>query len=368
LGLGIDRKFWAPHVGKRLHGAMMQLLHWSRRDGQSIFDDETGSRLEPAFLERLAELCGSRRTENITHHWLPNYRAKRSAGEKLKVGGKLPEPSTHSEWAQSSLLRSNWSRSATSLAVLWNDPALHVELSIGNEVLALGRWRTEIRCNGDEVPAHAPWEEVCWITDEDGVYLELEQQLAPGVSLQRQMFLAREDRFLLIADALLGTHDSKWEYSMSLPLLPHVAFEPAAETSEGLLNTRHGIFRVFPLALPEWRSAARGAELTQTQQGLTLRQSITGTGMFAPIWIDLDPRRQSVPCTWRQLTVAQDRHILTRDQAAGYRVQVGKQQWLIYRSLGEKGNRTILGHNLITDYLIARFQRNGAIDPLVEIE
>lgn len=368
LGLGVDRKFWGPTVAKRLRAAMMQVLHWTRRDGRALFDDDADGRIEPAFMGKLAELFGSRRAETVTRCWLPSYRARLQVGAKPRHGAKLPDPAAHSEWGQASLLRSDWSRSAATLAVLWNEPALQVELAIGNETLALGRWQTELRCDGELVPLQASWEEVCWLSDDDGVYLELEQHLGQGLTWQRQLLLAREDRFLLIADAILGVAPHRWDYCASLPVLPHVAFEPAEETTEGSLNTRHGAFRVFPLALPEWRIAARGCELASTSQGLTLRQSQTGAGLFAPLWIDLDPRRQSAPCTWRQLTVAEDRNILPRDRAVGYRVQVGKQQWLIYRSLGEHGNRTLLGHNLITDYLVARFQRDGEVDTIVEIE
>jgi len=368
LGLGVDRNFWAPTVAKRLRTAMLQMVHWTRRDGSSVFDEEADARLEPAFLERLTTLFGSRRGAGEIRFWLPSYRVLPEVDAKAKPRRKLPEPAVHSEWGQASLLRSDWSRSAATLAVLWHDATAKIEFSIGNEILALGNWRTELRRDGELLSPSAAWEEVCWISDDDGVYLELEQQLAPGVSLQRQMLLAREDRFLLIADAVMGMTSAKWDYSSSLPLAPHVAFEPAGETTEGALNTKHGAYRVFPLALPEWRLAARGCELSQSSQGLTLRQSHTGTGLFAPLWIDLDPRRQSAPYTWRQLTVAEDRQILPRDVAVGYRVQVGKRQWLIYRSLGERGNRTLLGHNLITDYLVARFQRNGEVEAIVEIE
>lgn len=366
LGRGVDRTFWAPSVAKRLHDVFTQLLHWTRRDGTPLLVG--GAKLEPLFMEQLTALFGTGRTVRLTHAWLPSYRVKQTAPTKIKPRGKLPDASIHSEWAQASLLRSDWTRSAVTLAMRWNEPSPAMEISLGSELVASGNWRTEIRRDGELLNLRQPWEEVCWVSDDDAVYLELEQQLAPGLSLQRQILLAREDRFLLIADAVLGAAAARWEYSTSIPLLPHVAYEPATETTEGNLHTRNGAFHVFPLALPEWRSGLRGAELVQNSSDLTLRQNTTGASLFAPLWMDLDPRRQSAPYTWRQLTVAEDRMILPRDRAVGFRVQVGKKQWLIYRSLGEHGNRTLLGHNLITDYLVARFHRNGEVDALVEIE
>lgn len=76
----------------------------------------------------------------------------------------------------------------------------------------------------------------------------------------------------------------------------------------------------------------------------------------------------SLPVTWRQLTVAEDRLIVPRDVAVGYRVQIGRAQWLFYRSLAECGNRTLLGQNLVSEFLAARFGRNGIAEPLMEIE
>ena len=73
--------------------------------------------------------------------------------------------------------------------------------------------------------------------------------------------------------------------------------------------------------------------------------------------------------TWRQqLTVAEQLLNQPRDVAAGYRVQFGKRQWLIYRSLAKAANRTLLGVNLSTEFLLARFGRDGEIETVLEIE
>ena len=54
--------------------------------------------------------------------------------------------------------------------------------------------------------------------------------------------------------------------------------------------------------------------------------------------------------------------------AAGFRVQVSGRQWLGYRSLCPRANRTLLGHNLSTEMLVGRFTKDGLVEPLVEIE
>jgi hypothetical protein len=81
---------------------------------------------------------------------------------------------------------------------------------------------------------------------------------------------------------------------------------------------------------------------------LTLTQNQTGRRMFAPLLIDLKSERLRKECTWRQLTVVEHLEIRPPDVAVAYRAQVGKEQWSIYRSLDPNGNRTYLGHHIVS--------------------
>ncbi len=71
--------------------------------------------------------------------------------------------------------------------------------------------------------------------------------------------------------------------------------------------------------------------------------------------------------TWRRLTVAENQSTQPPEVAVGYRVASGNDQWLVYRSLAPAANRTVLGHNLITELLIAQFGRDGQVQSLIEI-
>jgi hypothetical protein len=99
-----------------------------------------------------------------------------------------------------------------------------------------------------------------------------------------------------------------------------------------------------------------------------LHQTTSGCAIFAPLFFDLDGRRMNRPATWRQLTVGQKGVVQPADVAVGYRVAVGSRQWLIYRSLAAAASRTLLGHNLNGETLVARFRRDGQVEPLVEVE
>lgn len=244
---------------------------------------------------------------------------------------------------------------------------VRVEWGIGRRVFGAGPWLIEVAVDGLAVPPPARWDEVCR-QSEDGVeYWELEGRVRRGIRFCRQVVAARQDRFLLLADAIVLSRPAMVRYSAVLPRSQNVGCEPAAETRESRLVAGGRQALVLPLALPEWRDDPRGGELSPAEGGLALRQSAHGRALFAPLFIDLDAQRRAKAITWRPLTVAENFRIQPADVAVGYRVQIGSHQWLVYRSLGPKGNRSLLGHNLASETLIARFAK-GEVEPLVEIE
>jgi hypothetical protein len=253
--------------------------------------------------------------------------------------------------------------------VAYGAAEVRVELACSRDRLLCGAWQAEIRVDGRPVAPRGSWVEVCWVSDEDSDYLELEVALSDQVRLQRQMLLAREDRLLLLADVVLGERAAVIEYRGTIPLADEAQFDAAGETREGYLVGRKPRAVVFPLSLPEWRSEACPGSLDATERGLELRLSRpSAQRLYAPLLFDLDAERIFRPATWRTLTVAENRAVVPHDVAVGYRAQLGKEQWLIYRSLAAQGNRTVLGQNLVSEFLAARFNRNGEAEPLLEIE
>jgi hypothetical protein len=278
----------------------------------------------------------------------------------------LPGPGYESEWSAAAVLRRAWAGAAERLVVLHDEPQVRVEFCSAKDVLWSGQWQLDIRLDGRPVALSGEWESICWHSDDDVDYLELEMELGE-LRVQRQMLLARDDGFLLLADAILGVKPGTIDYRSCLPLAPGVEFRPATESREGLLVGTKRRARVMPLALPEWRAERRVGELARTSEGLELRQTHPHR-LYAPLLFDFDRRRRRKRLTWRQLTVAESLRVVPPETAVGYRVAVGKQQWLVYRSLGPKANRTLLGHNLSTEMLVAQFDRWGEVEPLLEIE
>jgi hypothetical protein len=198
-------------------------------------------------------------------------------------------------------------------------------------------------------------------------YLELELPLTAGWRIQRQMVLARKDEFLFVADAVLGPSVGTIDYRCTAPLASGVTFAGEAETREGTLGRARQLAVVLPLALPEWRSDRHPGSLEATPGGITLTMKSEGRAMLAPLFFDLSQRRFRKPRTWRRLTVAERLVIQPSDVAVGYRVQVGAEQWLFYRSLAPSANRTVLGQNYANEFIAGRFTAKGIAEELVSI-
>jgi hypothetical protein len=179
---------------------------------------------------------------------------------------------------------------------------------------------------------------------------------------------AREDQFIFLADAVFGPHSGKLDYRGLLPLADGMEFHADRQHTEGSIHGKKKLATVLPPALSEWQTPGDSGHLRIQDGKLELSQKAVGCNLFAPLFIDLKNRRFEKPLTWRQLTVADSLAIQPPDIAAGFRVMIGKEQWLIYRSLSPKANRTLLGHNLSSEFLLARFLKKGEVQSLIEVE
>ena len=342
-----------------------QALRLARPDGTQVLSRRPGAAWCGELFDAAIRFGGDGADRHIAALVLPERTQSGRARQRKRA---LPESGVHSEWAAVGVLRSGWDPDDPCLAVLYPDCSVQVELRCRQALLWTGRWELEIRRDGRPARSEGPWEEVCWVSDDDVDYLEIEMAFDGGLCVQRHLLLAKKDALLLLADAILGDRPASLEYRGLLPLADGISFQPADESREGYLKGRRRLALALPLALPEWRADPRAGSLVETEQGLELRQQGQGRAMLAPLCFDLRPRRMTSPFTWRQLTVAENLELQPDDVAVGYRVMIGREQWLIYRSLASKGNRTLLGHNLSTEMLVARFDGHGEVHPLGEIE
>jgi hypothetical protein len=335
------------------------VLRMLRPDNRLIFQSPPGGVLAGQLLERIAAWSGDGEFESL---W--SFRRGSTAIRE----GSLPEPSSHEEQAGLAILRATWSRRSDLVAVDFSRPALQAEMTLGGLSWLSGTLATRQSLNGQELRPAGGWEVVAWHSEAESTYLELEQPLSAGARLQRQFLLAPRDAFVFLADVLLAPAAGQIEYVARWPLAPGVALELAAEAQEGFLTSPRRRCLVLPLPLPEWRREASPGELIPGEGAVELEMKGSGQALYAPLLLHWNWRPPLQQYTWRRLTVAQQRTPLPRDVAAGYRVQVGSRQWVFYKALTSLGNRTLLGVNLVSEFLAARFSKDGTHQPLVEIE
>ncbi|MBL9124650.1 MAG: hypothetical protein JNG90_13525, partial [Planctomycetaceae bacterium] len=319
------------------------------------------------FWDAVLQAAGKTSTRRLAATVLPRRLAGAALVPTVK-GSALPDPATESDASSIALLRSYWDRSSDLLAAEYSHSSVRTEFNTGRQRLWSGVWELDVEIAGAALAPVSPWESVCWVSDKDVVYFELERAFAGGVRIQRQMLLAREDRFLLMADTVLSRQAGPVRYRGALPLVNVTAVEAADDTRELRLRTADNSVLVIPCALGEWRQGPAAGSLAVQDQRLVLEQQAPHGNLFAPLFFDLDPRRAGAPLTWRNLTVAAQREIQPPDVAVGYRVRVGKQQWVIYRAMADRASRTVLGANTWTPFLVTRIKKSGELENLLEIE
>lgn len=291
------------------------------------------------------------------------------AAETQVVTAAVPEPWYCRGEPCLAVLRPHARTDAATFAVLCEGENVLVELESAGRLWLHGPWQIQVWLEREPLPAPRGWQQTVWEVTDEALYLELESTLGGELLVQRSIVFSRREGFLLLADALLGTDPANIRCELRFSLPAGVAWHPSAETREGMLAAGPSRLRLLPLGLPEWRCDPRPGSLEVTQARLVLQQQASqARRMLVPLWIDLAPRRWRRACTWRQLTVGEDLAVVPPDVACAYRVQVGREQWLAYRTLGPAASRTMLGHHLVTELLVARFNRRGLVEPIIELE
>jgi hypothetical protein len=339
-------------------GLLRQTIRLTHGDGRPAFSDQ----IDRPFLICLqagVELCRDREATAL-------LAAALTVGQSRRATPVSCSPSAYSEAKQLAILRSQLSPQSPRVTVAFDEPACQLELSAAQTLLS-GEWTAELTVDGECFKPNGSWEEVCRYEDEDVEYLELETQLGPQWILQRHIVLAREEGFVLLADAVTGDRAATMSYTSTIPLAAGAKFEAERETNEAWLATGSRRYLALPLALPEWRSDRPVGLLAASDDRLTLTTLQQGRNLFQPLLIPLAGMSKKADYTWRQLTVAEELAILPRDAAAAFRVQLGDRQWVVYRAL-TRGNRTFLGKNLTSEFFVGVFHRTGHMDAIMEVE
>lgn len=355
-GRGSDA--WSKQTERRWRKAATAVLRLLGGRGRALAGaGRMPESLTKPLLDALAE-CGQRRKRTIT----ALRRDRAASGGRGLVGRDL-----HDAAAGVAIIRTGWDRRSVRVMLDYRHPVPRLEIAVGDRLLVDGPWQWEAWADGRSVEPEAGWTVSCWESDRKATFLEITAPLGSGRQIERQVVVLPKDRIVFLADAVTTVAEpAALRYRGSLPVAASLDAEPAAETREVILADTRPRLLAMPLALPEWR-AGGGGDFRAEAGGLVLEQEAVHR-LYAPLWLDCDPRRIGRPLTWRQLTVADTRIILPRHQAAGFRVQAGLEQWLVYRALDVARNRTLLGCNVSCEFLLGRVRKSGAVARTLEIQ
>jgi len=260
------------------------------------------------------------------------------------------------------------------------DGSVLLEVAVQDEPLLFGLWTFDVRLGGKALQPADQWTKTCEHKEKGCSYLEIDLPLTGDYRLQRSLLVNHKDNVLLLCDAVLADEEQRTKGVLSYQAELYISPKSRAKTSDeateiefrSAARTAAPPFRVLPLALPEWKGATPtglvGGTLTETGGTLILRQESSGRSLFAPLFFDLDANRLGKRYTWRQLSIGENMQRVREDQAVGYRIQLGQEQYLLYRSLTPKAGRTVLGHNLFDDFCFSRFDPETGVEPLIAVE
>ncbi|WLD15479.1 hypothetical protein [Planctellipticum variicoloris] len=298
--------------------------------------------------------------------------AKASAGKVVKSRPAMTEadvPSTQSDWARFALLRTDWSPQADTLAITHHQRFPQMDVAALGQPLLHGDWPLQLQIGDSLFELADEWSCVCWVSDADVDYLELQMEGPGNLRVERMVLLSRRDHFLLLADSIAGAPAEKITLRSQFPLAAGVTAQADTATREIRLQAGRQKVRAFPLGLACERVQSTPHTFAVADDQLLLEQVAAGTGLVAPVVFQWSPELVKKEAVWRTLTVSEAGKVAPAGTAAGFRLRIGDSQWLVYRSLKKpKEARTVLGHHSWNETVIGRFDKNGDLDPMLMVE
>jgi len=275
---------------------------------------------------------------------------------------------TISTWGESLLFHDGWEQKSCRLSAVFNEQGCQLEIA-KSKTLIHGNVFPDLIVDGNPLTILDQPDVLVEYLDGRVAFAEIEWHFDNEVVMQRQIILSLEDKFAWIGDAVVAPAESDIEYRCDWSLGEGISNVEESETCESYFydgKKMRGL--IIPPALGEWKAERSGGQVSFAEDHFTMHANRRGRALYVPVFLDLSPKRSLKPRTWRQLTVAEDLDIVDQDSAVAYRIQVGKKQFVFYRSMAEPRNRTFFGENVNTEMFLGRFEKNRLMTELVQIE
>lgn len=286
-----------------------------------------------------------------------------------RIQGKFPKANTQSDWGDWACLRSGWNGPVDQCVVRHDQPVPLLDVVAADLPLFTGAWEHSLTVDGKPVTSTGEWSCCCWYEDRSATFMELQLNREDPVQLVRQLLLLREESILMIADSIRLPAAARIEFQRRLPLASGWNVEEDSLSREVALWQGQQRIRIFPWTSPQMRLDRSDETLTVTDEELCIDVQAQGTCLYVSTLLDWSDKRREDPIDWRRVTVAEDGKIMPADLAVGYRLRLGKKQWVLYHSHRPPHfPRSVLGIHTLSETVFARLSPRGEADPLVEVE
>lgn len=353
--------------------------HWTDRSGlphRSLLGADPDMKATAESLLRLADYPAADKSVRTVSEWLDTLRQP-VRRRTTRSGSEL------SEWAGVAVCQTD--RPAVRISCCYGKEGAATRLDLRSPLLT--DWEVDVRIDGTLVPP-AGWRSVCWFSDDEADYLELQSDVATdagSVRLTRQIMLAKADQWLYLAASAVTPGEGRVAIEHRFVAASGTEWEP--DPRDRLLWFRDPkrsevLGRLVPLGVEadrfrsadgvcRWQPAGERSHRSQpeeTSPGTVVVASESTTAACVPVAIELSPRRRVRPLDWSPLTVAEFGRPCPSSRAGGWRMRSGDNQWLIYQSLTPPtAPRTVLGLHTNQEAVFARFD-DGNVDPIVAVE
>lgn len=288
-----------------------------------------------------------------------------------RSAGVTSMPSNQSDWGRCAFLRSHWGLDADCVTITHHQPVPEMEVrGLGTPWLS-GGWGLELQVGDTWLELADEWSCVCWSSDPDADYIELQMEGPGKLRVERLVCLSRTDHCLVLADVVSGVATDDLRLRSTFPLAAGVHPKADQWSRNVRLETgRRGPgARLYPVALPEDRVESTPHQFECHDDRIVIDYAPSTGGLFAPVVLDWSPERAKAAADWRELTVCEELKIVSPRAAMGYRLRMGAFQLLMYRSLKNSGgSRSLLGHHTLAETMIGRFGQDGTVEPLALVE
>ena len=279
-------------------------------------------------------------------------------------------PSWQSDEGDAACLRTTWAADAGILTLAHHASSVQIRLVTDGVPMLSGPLGLSLSEDGEELELDYEdgWECVCWFSDKEIDYCEIQLEFEGGPKICRHVMLHRYDQYAVISDVVTETEAKRLDWSMRLPLHEAVSAKESPGRRELRLKSPGTTARVFPLVLPQDAGLGTAGELHFDDAGLAIHYPTESGSLFAPVIIDWNPKRRTKQAEWRKLTVTEAGDV-DPDGAAAYRFAIGDLQLVLFRTLRPTDRyRTVLGYFIEHETVIARFTKDGDFDELVVVE